>query len=942
MNREAFLALEQEEQENLVFEEVGRCLIHMQHHFKSTSKTDVFHTRLLELLQKEVGTQTKTIALSLQRNGFRLLINPEYFLIDLSTTAERCTVLRYSENHFFLMHPFRQRMWQTTHFDQSSIKLFHICAALENDQFVSGYQKVDGLIQNLKSLELPSRSSAESLFDFLLPFWKDLLALEQEYDNQSRQKLIKKIETKPVLSALYSWKSNLNPIDSSQWLASDVSDIHLQILRSAFDQMIIQVKESLSLKEKKGIENTREQASAKQAYARHNISSVKDELFEKVEQEIDRILIRMTMKDPFYAQFISGCVRQVTCQLPTAGVGFQKDCIVLYINPDFFMNKLRSLEERAAVLKHEALHIILKHLFQMRRSEIEFKDLYNIAADLEVNQYIGYPWILPSSAITLAEYKALNLPKNEVAEVYYNLLLKMKKEDQAQAKQLNQLLDQELNSGKGASDHRGWQAKSESLVPSSEKSNGDGDKAGTNLTTIHEQLSPIDADTFEYEVEKQVQQAVERLSSKDRGKLPGQILSLLEEWNKQRKSKVDWKRELRLFVHSSSKYKRRSTHRKKNKRYVRQFRQLLSKEKLTADALHIITKTKPQLLPALTWQMLTDQHWSCVAHVYPMQYEKIQDCLEQLLDWSCLGRLALHNIYQDFFDDYTWPTWEDLSDKQLLSIKLLRTPLDPNSLPMDLWIMLAKQYPDILPKFSWSLLSSYEIDLIKKQYPALSQIEELAWGIVPNEVIIKCIQAQPKLFQLTWSELPSEFFLRQNTYQLDGKSPYRIDRLIQKKLPGVKKTKLHPKLLLLIDTSGSVTDDDIDVLFTEVNQMYKLGVEVHILQVDTEVQLYYKYSGKHAVAGRGGTEFDPGIEWLNQARHGVDTPIYNSVLKQKEIKKITVKFDGAIYLTDGYAPTPNIKPYCRFMWVLTPDSSDRTIKDWTYTSKVIKLDHDNS
>ena len=32
-----------------------------------------------------------------------------------------------------------------------------------------------------------------------------------------------------------------------------------------------------------------------------------------------------------------------------------------------------------------------------------------------------------------------------------------------------------------------------------------------------------------------------------------------------------------------------------------------------------------------------------------------------------------------------------------------------------------------------------------------------------------------------------------------------------------------------------------------------------------------------------------------------------------------MQFDGCIYLTDGYAPEPEIRPPCKLIWVITPD-----------------------
>ena len=84
------------------------------------------------------------------------------------------------------------------------------------------------------------------------------------------------------------------------------------------------------------------------------------------------------------------------------------------------MQTLTSTEERGAVLKHEALHIVLKHVSN-RNPAYPNKQLYNIAADLETNQYIGAPWKLPEGALFPSSFPSLNY-LYETAEVYYDLL----------------------------------------------------------------------------------------------------------------------------------------------------------------------------------------------------------------------------------------------------------------------------------------------------------------------------------------------------------------------------------------------------------------------------------------------------------------------------------------------------------------------------------------
>ena len=163
----------------------------------------------------------------------------------------------------------------------------------------------------------------------------------------------------------------------------------------------------------------------------------------------------MLREDPFFGEFLNSCILEITDALPTAGVVLLKKHVLLAVNPTFFMKDLKNLAERGAVLKHEALHIILKHIIQMRNPKFTDKHLYNIAADLEVNQYIGSPWRLPTNAIFLHTFKELNLPKNDVAETYYELLMNARNQKKT-SKQLQSLLDGNANSGTGHSDHRGW------------------------------------------------------------------------------------------------------------------------------------------------------------------------------------------------------------------------------------------------------------------------------------------------------------------------------------------------------------------------------------------------------------------------------------------------------------------------------------------------------
>ncbi|MEO2021470.1 MAG: VWA-like domain-containing protein, partial [Pirellulaceae bacterium] len=124
--------------------------------------------------------------------------------------------------------------------------------------------------------------------------------------------------------------------------------------------------------------------------------------------------------------------------------------------------------------------------------------------------------------------------------------------------------------------------------------------------------------------------------------------------------------------------------------------------------------------------------------------------------------------------------------------------------------------------------------------------------------------------------------------------------------PGIK-VKRFQKLLVALDTSGSIDIDALELFFSEVRGMWRNGAEVTVIECDCEVQRVYPYRGTtpEAISGGGGTDFNPVFEYAKSNRQ--------------------LQFDGIVYLTDGYAAEPTIKPPCRVLWVLTPDGTKESL-----------------
>ena len=131
--------------------------------------------------------------------------------------------------------------------------------------------------------------------------------------------------------------------------------------------------------------------------------------------------------------------------------------------------------------------------------------------------------------------------------------------------------------------------------------------------------------------------------------------------------------------------------------------------------------------------------------------------------------------------------------------------------------------------------------------------------------------------------------------------------------PGLK-VKMRQHMLLAIDTSGSVSDTELKEFMSEIFHIYKCGVDITIVQCDTTIKSIEPYKGKLEmnVTGRGGTEFDPVLEYFNE--------------NQK-------KYTSLVYFTDGECYT-DVKPKGNTLWVL----SERSSMNESLPGKVIKLE----
>ena len=461
----------------------------------------------------------------------------------------------------------------------------------------------------------------------------------------------------------------------------------------------------------------------------------------KAQEELSRSIIQLLLKEPFFGHLLGGVVRTASTATPTAAVALTNEGMQLRVNPDFFCKELTRKDERIAVVKHEALHLLFKHVFRMKDGKHRDPYMFNIACDLVVNQFVK-PWKLPDSAVTLETFPDMELLPDQTADWYYDKLRKLQHEIEkagggecsacgGTGKQGDGGDSRKPGEGEGG---EGGSEGQEDCPVCGGCGHGQGGKdydktsAPQSAATLDRMLSSRPSwhsdhgawgersgvsdgieKAIETEVERIVVHAEDRTGPRQWGNLPGRIKQLVETILEKRKPKVDWRRALRIFAASSKRTRIVSTQKKESKRYA------------------------------------------------------------EFAGWIRHGQ---------------------------------------------------------------------------KQEERTTNQQRVVQGI---------------------------------------------------------KVKRFQKLAVIVDTSGSVADAEVELFFSEIHGMWRQGAEVTVIECDAAVQHVWEYKGKlpSVLHGRGGTAFDPAFQWMREQK--------------------TIRWDGCIYLTDGGAPAPEIKPPCKMMWIVTAD-----------------------
>ena len=204
----------------------------------------------------------------------------------------------------------------------------------------------------------------------------------------------------------------------------------------------------------------------------------------------------------------------------------------------------------------------------------------------------------------------------------------------------------------------------------------------------------------------------------------------------------------------------------------------------------------------------------------------------------------------------------------------------------------------------FSNLSDAQKELIKAQVDshlrnAAKQVKYRNCGNIPNcmtSIIENLFKQTPPI-----RDWKADFKrLLGTSISMDLKKTYRRESKRLGIMPGIKpKKKAH--ILIAIDTSASIRENELSDFFTELYHIYKSGVNIHVLECNTKITADWEYNGSRTIdevhGYRGGTSFHPVVNYYRE-----------------HIKEYSL----LVYFTDGYASIENLNvPSNNILWVLT-------------------------
>jgi predicted metal-dependent peptidase len=166
------------------------------------------------------------------------------------------------------------------------------------------------------------------------------------------------------------------------------------------------------------------------------------------------------------------------------------------------------------------------------------------------------------------------------------------------------------------------------------------------------------------------------------------------------------------------------------------------------------------------------------------------------------------------------------------------------------------------------------------------------YGNIPGEVIEQIDEVLKRAKSIVpWGKVLRMFCASCAESILD----YTVKRISRRfgTRPGTRKADVL-NLAVAVDTSGSISDEQLKIFFNEIRWIWKNGAKITVYEADCQICATYPFKGKFTgkVHGRGGTDLEP------------------------VLKEVESRYDALIYFTDFYAPKISRKYKIPTLWVL--------------------------
>lgn len=237
-------------------------------------------------------------------------------------------------------------------------------------------------------------------------------------------------------------------------------------------------------------------------------------------------------KDPFYGHFALGVEKKFSNLVSTACVTFRGINIEMHFNKDF-VEKLTE-KQQIGLMQHELSHIINFHLIHAH--DYQDKDLWNIACDITINQYIDAEYLPPKPCLP-SSFPEIKLEPFRDTSYYYDMLQRL----MPQSKKLQALYDFMKSGGKTMSSHELW----------------------NQVEELPEQTKNL----IKKQIEHQIKEVYENNLGKNPGALPGHLRKFVIDLYIKEKAVADWRAVIMNFKSFADKQVIKFSRNKINKRF---------------------------------------------------------------------------------------------------------------------------------------------------------------------------------------------------------------------------------------------------------------------------------------------------------------------------------------------------------------------------------------